>query len=225
MASLLGKAAGDFTVPVDDLSTSVDTLDVPAGLPSDLLSRRPDIIASEYRVLAAYNLVGQARLAKLPSFSLTASAGTASTALADILQAWTFGLSRSITIPLFDPSIQATIKTSEANQRVAESEYRRTVIKAFEEVETTLNNVASRKAQRSLLLEQVDDLAVVQKQIEARLREGLATQLEIFEAERTLLSTRLELLSNKKDILSDTIQLYKALGGGWPKETVNQAQQ
>jgi outer membrane protein, multidrug efflux system len=222
LATLLGKPAGEFSVPVKSLSTSVDTLDVPAGLPSDLVSRRPDIVAQEYRVLAAYNLVGQARLARLPSFSLTASAGTTSTAFADILQAWTFGLGRSITIPIFDPSIQSTIKTSEANQQAAEAEYRRTVIKAFEEVETSLNNLASRKAQRELLLKQVDDLTVVQKQVVARLREGFATQLEIFEAERTLLSTKLELLSNQKQILSDTIQLYKALGGGWPKEDVGQ---
>jgi outer membrane protein TolC len=223
LATLLGKPAGEFSVPVKSLSTSVDSLDVPAGLPSDLVSRRPDIIAQEYRVLAAYNLVGQARLARLPSFSLTASAGTASSAFADILQAWTFGLGRSITIPIFDPSIQSTIKSSEANQQAAEAEYRRTVIKAFEEVETALSNLASRKAQRELLLKQVDDLTVVQKQVVARLREGFATQLEIFEAERTLLSTKLELLSNQKQILSDTIQLYKALGGGWPKEDVSQA--
>jgi NodT family efflux transporter outer membrane factor (OMF) lipoprotein len=222
LATLLGKPAGEFSVPVKSLSTSVDSLDVPAGLPSDLVSRRPDIIAQEYRVLAAYNLVGQARLARLPSFSLTASAGTASSAFADILQAWTFGFGRAITIPIFDPSIQSRIKTSEANQQAAEAEYRRTVIKAFEEVETSLSDLASRKAQRQLLLKQVDDLAIVQKQVEARLREGFATQLEIFEAERTLLSTKLELLSNQKQILSDTIQLYKALGGGWPKQDVSQ---
>jgi NodT family efflux transporter outer membrane factor (OMF) lipoprotein len=224
LASLLGKPAGEFSVPVKPLTTSVDDLEVPAGLPSDLLSRRPDVVAQEYRVLAAYNLLGQARLARLPSFSLTASAGSSSSALADVLQSWTFGLSRAITIPIFDPSIQAQIKTSEASQKAAEAEYRRTVIKAFEEVETTLNNLDSRKQQRKLLLQQVEDLSIVQQQVEARLREGFATQLEIFEAERTLLSTRMELLSNKKAILSETITLYKALGGGWPKEVVGQAQ-
>jgi NodT family efflux transporter outer membrane factor (OMF) lipoprotein len=223
LASLLGKSAGEFSVPVKPLSTSVDDLEVPAGLPSDLLSRRPDVVAQEYRVLAAYNLVGQARLARLPSFSLTASAGSSSSALADVLQAWTFGLSRAISIPIFDPAIKAQIKTSEASQKAAEAEYRRTVIKAFEEVETTLNNLESRKAQRQLLLKQVEDLSIVQQQVEARLREGFATQLEIFEAERTLLSTRTELLSNKKAILTETITLYKALGGGWPKEVVGQA--
>jgi NodT family efflux transporter outer membrane factor (OMF) lipoprotein len=224
LASLLGKSPGEFSVPVKPLSASVDELEVPAGLPSDLLSRRPDVVAQEYRVLAAYNLVGQARLARLPSLSLTASAGSSSSALSDVLQAWTFGLSRAISIPIFDPSIQAQIKTTEASQKVAEAEYRRTVIKAFEEVETTLNNLDSRKAQRQLLLKQVEDLSIVQQQVEARLREGFATQLEIFEAERTLLSTRMELLSNKKAILTETITLYKALGGGWPKEVVGQAQ-
>jgi multidrug efflux system outer membrane protein len=221
LATLLGIPAGDLNVPVAPLMDTVQSLDVPAGLPSDLLARRPDIVAAEYRVLAAHELVGQARLAKLPSISLTGSAGSASNALSEILKTWTFGLGPSITIPIFDPSVEANLKTNKASAKVAEEEYRRTVVKAFEEVETALTNLASRKRQKKLLEEQIRNLTVVRDVRYARLKEGLVSQLEVFDTDRTLLSAKQTLLQTHQQILSDTVTLYKAVGGGWPKEYVS----
>lgn len=223
LATLLGVPAGDFHVPPGSLQQKVRLPTVPGSLPSDLLKRRPDIVAAEYRVLEAYNLVGQAKLAQLPSISLTGRGGTSSFALTDLLKSFTFGLLPSINIPILDPSVKARVKTSEAQTKVVEEEYRRTVITAFEEVENALVNLEAHKKQRTELQQQIDHLKVVAAQTEAQLKEGLVSQLDVFETERSLLAAQLALLANHQQILADTVTLYKALGGGWPVVEVGTA--
>jgi outer membrane protein TolC len=154
LATLLGMPADTLKIPDSGLR-SVRPVDVPAGLPSDLL-----------------------------------------------LKSWTTGMSSLVSIPIFDPNVQSRIKVSEAQTRVAEAEYRRTVLGAFEEVENALVNLSNRK------------------QVYAQLQEGMATQLEVLEIERTLLDSEQEMLTNHWQILNDTVSLFKALGGGWPREVV-----
>jgi NodT family efflux transporter outer membrane factor (OMF) lipoprotein len=197
LATLLGTPAGEFTVPAATLQQRVQLPTVPEGLPSQLLKRRLDIVAAEYRVLVAYDLVGQAKLAQLPSISLTGRAGTSSFALGDLLRTFTFGLLPSINFPIFDPGVQARIKTSEARTEVAEQQYRRTVIGAFEEVENALVNLDAHRRQRTELQQQADQLGVVAATVEAQLKEGMVSQLEVFEAERTLLASQLALLAHR----------------------------
>lgn len=223
LATLLGKPAGEFRVPPGHLQDRVRLPVVPAGLPAELLRRRPDIIAAEFRVLESYDLVGQAKLAQLPSIGLTAQGGSASFALTDLLKSFTFGFMPSINIPAFNPSIKARVKTSEAQVKVAEAEYQRAVIAAFEEVENALVNLDAHKKQRIELQQQIEHLTVVAAQTVAQLKEGLVSQLEVFETERSLLAAQLALLSNHQQILADTVTLYKALGGGWPVVDVNNA--
>ncbi|WP_136416597.1 efflux transporter outer membrane subunit [Herbaspirillum sp. ST 5-3] len=225
LATLLGVPAGEFRVPAGRLQERVRLPAVPGGLPAELLKRRPDIVAAEYRVLESYDLVGQAKLAQLPSISLTGRGGSSSFALTDLLKSFTFGLLPSINIPIFDPGVKARIKTSEAETRVAEEQYRKTVVGAFEEVENSLVNLDAHKKQRTELQQQIDHLKVVSAQIQAQLKEGLVSQLEVFETERSLLSAQLALLANHQQILSDTVTLYKALGGGWPSIEVGNASQ
>ena len=216
LATLLGIPAGEFRVPAGQLQGRVQLPVVPEGLPSQLLKRRPDVVAAEYRVLAAYDVVGQAKLAQLPSVSLTGRGGTASLALGSLLKSFTFGLMPSINFPVFDPGVKARLKTSEARSGVVEQEYRRVVMGAFEEVENTLVNLDAHRRQRVELQQQSDQLGVVAAQVDAQLKEGMVSQLEVFEAERSLLAAQLALLANQQQILSDTVTLYKALGGGWP---------
>jgi len=222
LATLLGMPADSLRVPKADIR-SVKIINVPAGLPSDLVARRPDIIAAEYRVLQAHNLEGQARLARLPSVSLTGRAGSASFDLVDLLKTWTYGFSSLVSIPIFDPNVRARIKVSEAQTRQVEEEYRRTVVGAFEEVENSLTNLASHKQQMAEFISRRQKLDTVSKQIYAQLAEGMVGQLEVFEVERTLLSAEQEMLANHWQILNDTVSLYKALGGGWPTENVAEA--
>lgn len=220
LATLLGVPAGEFRIPPGRLQDRVRLPEVPAGLPSELLKRRPDIVAAEFRVLEAYDLVGQAKLAQLPSVSLTGRGGSSSLALTDLLKSFTFGLLPSINFPIFDPSVKARIHTSEAQTRVAEEQYRKTVISAFEEVENALVNLDAHRKQRAELQQQIDNLKTVSDQTAVQLKEGVVSQLELFETERSLLSAQLALLANHQQILSDTVTLYKALGGGWPTVAV-----
>lgn len=224
LATLLGVPAGNLDVPPAALSRSVHQVTVPAGLPADLLSRRPDILAAEYRVLRAYELVGKARLAKLPTVSLTGSGGLASAALSGLLGNWTLGLGLAVNLPIFDPNLDLEIERTEIEQEIAEQDYRRTVIQAFEEVENALVNLASRREQVEALQQQIADLRSVNATVHARLRAGLVSQLEVFESERSLLSTEQTLLTLQHQMLQDTVTLYKALGGGWPADRVTLAE-
>jgi outer membrane protein, multidrug efflux system len=214
--------AGEFKIEPDRLQERVQVPAVPAGLPLDLLARRPDVVAAEFRVLEAHDLMGQARLAQLPSVSLTGQAGTASFALSDLFKGFTFGLMPTINIPALNPGIRAHVKTTEAQIKVAEEDYRRTVIAAFEEVEDALVNLDAHRGQKEELQKQVDQLQLVAAQTEAQLEVGVVSQLDVFENERSLLTAQLALLASHQQVLSDTVTLYKALGGGWsPIEVAN----
>ncbi len=220
LATLTGVPAGGQKLPAGRLQGRVRLPEVPAGLPSQLLARRPDIVAAEYRVLQGYDLAGQAKLAQLPSIQLTGRAGTASLALGDLMKSFTLSFLPSINIPLFDPGIKARIKTTEAQTEAVAAEYRRTVMVAFEEVENALTSLAARKRQRAELVQQSSQLKLVAREVRAQLAAGIVSQLEVFETERQLLAAELALLANHQQILADTVTLYKALGGGWPPADV-----
>jgi outer membrane protein, multidrug efflux system len=215
LATLLGLPAGELQVPVGRLQDRVQIPGVPTGLPSQLLARRPDVIAAEFRVLVAHDLMGQAKLAQLPSISLTGSGGSSSFALGDLLKSFTFGLAPSINIPAFNPAIKARAKTGEAQVKVAEQEYRRTVVAAFEDAENALVNLDAHRQQREQLQLQVNELRQVAAESTTQLAAGLISQLEVFENERSLLAAQLALLASHQQVLADTVTLYKALGGGW----------
>jgi outer membrane protein, multidrug efflux system len=222
LATLLGVPAGELKVQPGRLQERVQIPAVPGGLPLQLITRRPDIVASEFRVLSAHDLVGEAKLAQLPSISLTGRGGSASFALGDLLKSFTFGFLPSINIPAFNPGIKARAKTTEAQLKVVEEDYRRTVISAYEEVENALVNLDAHRQQNVELRKQVDHLERVAAQTQVQLAAGLITQLEVFENERSLLAAQLELLASHQQVLSDTVTLYKALGGGWaPVEVAN----
>jgi outer membrane protein TolC len=142
-----------------------------------------------------------------------------------LLKSFTFGLLPSINIPLLNPGVKARVKTTEAQVKVTEQLYRRTVIGSFEEVENALVNLDAHQKQRAELARQTRDLQKVADQIQAQLREGVVSQLQVFESERSLLAAQLALLASHQQILSDTVTLYKALGGGWPTIRVSNAGQ
>jgi outer membrane protein TolC len=171
-------------------------------------------------VLEAHDLMGQARLAQLPSVSLTSQAGTGAFNLADLFKSFTVGLMPSINLPALNPGIKAHVKTTEAEIKVAEEDYRRTVIAAFEEVENALINLEADRRQKEELQKQVDQLQVVSDQTAGQLEIGVASQLDVFENERSLLTAQLALLASHEQVLSDTVTLYKALGGGWAQAAI-----
>jgi NodT family efflux transporter outer membrane factor (OMF) lipoprotein len=224
LATLLGVPAGELKIQPDGLQDRLRVPTVPTVLPLDLLARRPDVIAAEFRVLEAHDLMGQARLAQLPSLNLVGqgSIGGLPT-LTELFKAFTLGFTPTIDIPLLDPGVRAHVKTTEAQLKVAEDTYRRTLFTAYEEVENALVNLAAHRQQQGQLQMQVDQLQRVSAQTEAQLKDGLVSQLDVFEDERSLLAAQLALLSSREQVLSDTIALYKALGGGWARMEVANA--
>jgi len=218
LATLIGTPAGDLEIPSTTKLADIEPVDVPAGLPSEIVSRRPDIVAAQYRLMQAVNLKEEARLAKLPSFGLTGSRGTAAFSVGTLFSAITGQLASFIHFPIFDPQVRARIRLSEAKITTAEEEYRTSVMHAFEEVENALTNVSRRKEQLVELEKRRVALEQAQQNLEATLRIGEISYLEMLEGQRSLLDAEQQVLMTRWQILIDTVSLFKALGGGWPAE-------
>ncbi len=216
LATLLGMPAGQLQVPEGNLET-LSLIDVPVVLPADILAQRPDVLAAEFNVLRAHQLLGKARLARLPTFNLSSTLNLVDLATTT----WNWGLQTSFK-GMFDRDVGVNIKTNEVSLKTSVEQYRVTVLTAFEEVEVALLNLRARKEQMALLQEQIDNLSTVRDVNLRRLQEGLISQLEMFETERTLLSAQQSLLVAYQQILTDTVVLYIALGGGWPAEIVKE---
>ena len=220
LAALLGDAAGNLRIPDTATLMDIQPVEVPAGLPSEILSRRPDIVAAEYDLLQACNLDSQARLAQLPSIGLTGIGGTAAYGLSDMFKTTTLGLSSFLRFPVFDPAVRARIRVSEAQVYVAEEQYRVVVIRAFEEVENALTNVSKRREQSTELADRVTTLVKAEQDVREMLDRGLVSYLYMLEGQRSLLDAEQQYLRNRWQILMDTVTLFKAVGGGWPPEQV-----
>lgn len=200
------------TLQEQDLAGNLD-----AGLPSDLLLMRPDIIAAEYDLQAARFDIGAARAAFFPTISLTGTAGFASTDLDNLVGddgfSWRFG--PSIDIPIFDwGRREANLDVAEAREIIQVAAYERTVQGAFREVSDAL-------AGRRWLAEQVDAqernvqaLEAIARLARLRYREGVARYLEVLDAERNLFTARQNLVSLERQLWEAHVSLYLALGGG-----------
>lgn len=220
LATLVGRAAGTHPLSVSRLRGIVQPRYVPLGIPSELIARRPDVIAAEYGVLQAHELLGKARLEKLPTFSIGATASGSSSVFGRMLDSWTLGLTSGIRLPVFNPRIDANIDYRQAQSQQSIDAYKRTVLVAYEEVENALAGLRSRKQQQALLEQQVRQLEGVATQRQGQLRQGLISQLELFEAERSRVAAARARLVNYELLLLDTVTLYETLGGGWQHHQV-----
>ncbi len=215
LAILVGVVPGEPDFERDRDQPELAALEVPSGLPSELLDRRPDLIAARYRIYAADSRHELARLDRLPSFSLTGQAGSSSNALSKLLETSTFGISPSINLPILDPSIGSRIEQQAVQLEIAKVEYKQAVMQAFREVEDALTSLRVSREQAQQLRARRDELRLVSDHTLARLREGMVSQLEVFEVERTLLDAERSLAANQAQLLQQTVTLIKALGGGW----------
>ena len=188
-----------------------------AGLPSDLLRVRPDILAAEENLRAARADIGAARAAFFPRISLTGSLGYASTELGDLFTSdkltWSFG--PSISLPIFDwGQRRGNLDLAVARQDIAVSSYEKTVQEAFREVADAL-------AGRQYYAEEVEAqqrsamaFAAIAQLAQTRYREGVASYLEVLDAERNLFTAQQALLTLRRQELANLAGLYAALGGG-----------
>ncbi len=193
---------------------------VPAGLPSELLERRPDVVAAERRVAAAFNLTQEARAARLPKLSLTATFGAVSSDLI-VLQNKdnpTFGLGGNLLWPLFTAgALKAQVDIRTAEQQEAVADYATIGLRAFDEVEGSLASESALRERQEILKQVAADnrrsmeLATVQYKIgSADLRSVLQEQLRLY-------GTLMTLVQIQGERLAQRVNLYLALGGGFGK--------
>ena len=201
--------------------------EVPAGLPSDLLQRRPDILEAEHQLMAANASIGAARAAFFPSISLTANAGTMSRQLSGLFDAgsgsWLF--QPSINLPIFTAgSLRASLDYAKIQKDINVAQYEKAIQTAFQEV---ADGLAARgtfteqlQAQRDLVKASDEYYQLADK----RYRTGVDNYLTLLDAQRSLFTAQQQLITDRLNQLTSEVNLYKALGGGWNQQTVTQQQ-
>jgi NodT family efflux transporter outer membrane factor (OMF) lipoprotein len=191
---------------------------VPAGLPSDLLERRPDIREAEQTLIAANAQIGAAKAQFFPQISLTSFLGVQSRALGDLFTgpARNQSIAPAGVLPLFNAGqLINNLRLSEAQRREALANYRNTILIGFKEVSSALADYQKNREQRSqqeLLfraLQETDRLATL------RYKGGLDSYLQVLDAQRNEFSGALTLAQLRKNELLSIVELYRALGGGW----------
>ncbi|MEJ8834909.1 efflux transporter outer membrane subunit [Ramlibacter sp. AN1133] len=216
LALLAGVAASSFELPPQGLEAALPA--IPAGVPATVLTRRPDILAAQRTVQAAQARVGLARTAWFPSLTLTASGGSASPDLGQLLQASTraWSLAALVGGVLFDGGRrEAGIQLADADLEAAAAGYREQILTALREVEDQLAAVQLLAAQSRTASTAVDLGRRATVLAESRYRSGLASQLDVLDARRTELRNQRDALQVRSAQYQATVRLIRALGGGW----------
>ena len=194
---------------------------VPAGLPSELLQRRPDVVQAEQGLAAATARIGMAKADRFPKLSITGILGIASPQLSRLVANETFfGVAGpSLVGPLFNAQILGfQQKAAEAQARQALAQYEQTILVAFREVEDALVGVSTAREQAEAQERQVNALRSALHLANLRYKGGLANYLDVLIARRSLFEAELSLAATHRLHLVSVVQLYKALGGGWSPE-------
>jgi multidrug efflux system outer membrane protein len=199
--------------------------EVPPGLPSDLLQRRPDLVQSEQDFHAATARIGMAKADRFPKLSLTGLLGIANPSFSKLIQAGgvqdgVFGVAGAgLTGPVFNAQILGFQQRAvEAQARQALAQYEQSILVAFREVEDALVAVRKTRDQTLAQEEQVTALRSALRLADLRYKGGLANYLDVLIAQRNLFDAELSLTSTRRLYLVSIVQLYKALGGGWSPE-------
>jgi multidrug efflux system outer membrane protein len=221
---LVGRPLNDLPPP-SNLSKQNIVTDIPAGLPSELLTRRPDIRGAEQRLLASNANIGAARAAFFPRISLTAGIGTASSELSGLFEAGsrTWSFAPSLVLPIFDAGRNsANLDIAQVRKNVAVADYEKTIQTAFREVSDAL-------VARATLEEQIDAQRAVQeaqaerlKLADQRYQAGVSSSLDVLDAQRELFSAQQSLVQARLLRLTNAIDLYRSLGGGLNEVTIAQ---
>ncbi|MBM7062088.1 AdeC/AdeK/OprM family multidrug efflux complex outer membrane factor [Pseudomonas sp. UL073] len=199
--------------------------ELPAGVPSELLQRRPDILAAEHQLRAANADIGAARAAFFPNISLTANAGTLSPDLSGMFEGgsgtWLF--SPQISLPIFNAgALEANLDYAEVQKNVQVAQYEKTIQTAFREV---ADGLTARATYRDQLQAQRDLVSASQdyyRLAERRYQTGIDSNLTFLDAQRQLFASQQALIIDRLAQLSAEVQLYKALGGGWTAQRLSQ---
>jgi outer membrane protein TolC len=195
---------------------------VPAGLPSSLLERRPDLVAAERRVAAAFARTDEAQAAKMPTLALTGSVGTASTDLLETLNPanliWQTGA--AFVAPLLDQGgREAQVEIATAQQEAAVASYGAVALTAFSEVESSLANGAFLTERERLLQIAVNENQSAVQAAEAQFEVGAIDQLSLLQIQTRLFSSQAALIRIQSGKLTQRVNLHLALGGSFEDTT------
>lgn len=216
LALLAGRMPGAIERQRSLVATAAPA--VPAGLPSELLARRPDVAAAEARLAAAAADVGAARAALFPAIRLTGAYGRESADLSDLFSpgAVVWNAAAGLLQPIFQGGRnRAAVAAAEARQRRAVVAYLAAAEGAFRDVEDALFGVGATRQRRAALAEQVAALASAYQLARLRYEEGESSLLEVLDVERQRLAAELGLAEARRDELAAVVALFRALGGGW----------
>lgn len=217
IATLIGEPASAFKLAADPAWTG-RLPDVPTGVPSTLLERRPDIAAAERRVAAANADIGVARAAFFPTINLSASGSSGASRLGDLFSAsantWSLGLSAAQT--LFDAGARkARVEQARAGYDASVADYRQIVLAAFEDVENQLTAVQVLERRHALLATSSQAADQAEQMLLNQYRAGQVAYTDVVQAQASALSARRALLTAAVQRQTTAVTLIQALGGGW----------
>jgi multidrug efflux system outer membrane protein len=214
---LVGQPLPDTLAPGNTLAQT-ELSELPAGLPSDLLSVRPDIRAAEQQLIGANANIGAARANFFPRISLTGSVGTASSELSGLFKGGSFGwtFAPQAVLPIFDYGRNvANLGSAKAGRDIAVAQYERSIQIAFREVSDALAGQATYaeqlRAQRAVAAAEAERF----KLSDLRYRSGAASYLDLLDAQRSLFSAQQAAVQANLQRLQNQVTLYRVLGGGW----------
>jgi multidrug efflux system outer membrane protein len=215
---LLGAPLPQELKPQGGMVEVTALADIPAGLPSQVLQNRPDVLQAERQLQAANANIGAARAAFFPTISLTATIGTASSELAGLFGAgsgfWSF--IPQITVPIFNAGRnKANLKVAELQKDINIAQYEKAIQTAFREVADALALKATVDEQLAAQKSLVDATDVSYRLAEARFNSGIDSYLTVLDSQRTMYVSQQNLITLRLTLLNNQVTLYRALGGGW----------
>jgi multidrug efflux system outer membrane protein len=221
LSVLLGQNPGSILRQADGTDNLLPP-EIPAGLPSELLERRPDIRQASQQLAAQTARIGVAEALRFPSIGLTASLGLASDDLDGFIsgdnKVW--GISANILGPIFDAGRgKARVEAERARTEQLLRNYELTILLAFQEVEDSLVNIRTFREEAEARDRQVTAARSATMLSRARYDGGVTSYLEVLESERSLFRAELLASSTRREQIVSVVSLYKALGGGWATET------
>lgn len=210
------------SLPSSRLASAAPMQALPAGLPSDLLTRRPDILFAEQQLIGANANIGAARAAFFPRIALTAQVGTVSNQLSGLFKggSWAFSLAPQAVLPIFDAGRnQANLEAAQYGRDIAVAQYEKSIQTAFREVADALAGRATLQSQLDAQQAQAQSDTRRFELSDLRYRNGVASYLDLLDAQRSLYSSEQSLVLVRLQQLQNQVMLYKVLGGGWTQPT------
>jgi NodT family efflux transporter outer membrane factor (OMF) lipoprotein len=215
---LTGMPPGSLDLHSKPLRTVVIQPNIPVGLPSQLLERRPDILQAEATLMASNARIGQARAYFFPTLSITGQGGLQSAEFSNWFtgNSSNYSIGPSIILPIFQGGTNlARLDSAESRHVQMLENYQQTILQAFREVADLLTSLSARAEQLARQREQLSAAQEAVRLADVRYRKGLVTYLDVLDAQRTALAAETQLVLTERTRLTDMVGLFKALGGGW----------